>query len=155
MDKNEKAPISNIHCVQAIPPPNQTIAPSNFVLTGYGTSNADNKYFRAMRLMFGFYVSLSNFDVHVDSCIFSIQTGNWSWYFLRSEQLFMFVQDATYLVTKLRNRLLSATAALQVGDKCITMKHLQRLLDNEEMIRLDHGLTQSDLKSTDRQNFRS
>ncbi|CAF1560146.1 unnamed protein product, partial [Rotaria sordida] len=33
--------------------------------------------------------------------------------------------------------------------------HLQQLLDNEEMIRLDHGLTQSDLKPTDRQNFRS
>ncbi|CAF3835585.1 unnamed protein product [Rotaria sp. Silwood1] len=155
MDKNEKAPILNIHCVQAVPPPNQTVAPPSFVLASYGTSNADNKYFRAMRLMSGFYASLSNFDVHVDSCMFSIQTGNWSWYFLRSEQLFVFMQDATHLVTKLRNRLLSATAALQVGDKCITMKHLQQLLDNEEMIRLDHGLTQSDLKLTDRQNFRS
>ncbi|CAF1267036.1 unnamed protein product [Rotaria sordida] len=155
MDKNEKAPMLNIHCVQAIPPPNQTVASPNFILAGYGTSNADNKYFRAMRLMSGFYASLSNFDVHVDSSMFSIQTGNWSWYFLRSEQLFVFMQDATHLVTKLRNRLLSATAGLQVGDKCITMKHLQQLLDNEEMIRLDHGLTQSDLKPTDRQNFRS
>ncbi|CAF3035254.1 unnamed protein product [Rotaria sp. Silwood2] len=161
MDKNEKTPLLNIHCVQAIPPPNQTVAPPSFVLAGYGTSSkytsldilrrwlfihknsieqnvrilgfstdADNKYFRAMRLMSGFYASLSNFDVHVDSYV-------------------------THLVTKLRNRLLSATAALQVGDKCITMKHLQQLLDNEELIRLDHELTQSDLKPTDRQNFRS
>ncbi|CAF4643356.1 unnamed protein product, partial [Rotaria sp. Silwood2] len=144
MDKNEKTPLLNIHCVQAIPPPNQTVAPPSFVLAGYGTSSkytsldilrrwlfihknsieqnvrilgfstdADNKYFRAMRLMSGFYASLSNFDVHVDS------------------------------------------SALQVGDKCITMKHLQQLLDNEELIRLDHELTQSDLKPTDRQNFRS
>ncbi|CAF2834998.1 unnamed protein product [Rotaria sp. Silwood2] len=108
MDKNEKAPLLNIHCVQAIPPLNQTVAPPSFVLAGYGTSSkytsldilkrwlfihknsieqnvrilgfstdADNKYFRAMRLMSGFYASLSNFDVHVDSCMFSIQTGNW------------------------------------------------------------------------------
>ncbi|CAF4446623.1 unnamed protein product, partial [Rotaria magnacalcarata] len=181
-----QAPLLNIHCVQAIPPPNQTVVPPSFVLAGYGTSSkytsldilrrwlfihknsieqnvrilgfstdADNKYFRAMRLMSGFYASLSNFDVHVDSSMFSIQISNWSWYFLRPEQLFVFMQDATHLVTKLRNRLLSATAALQVGDKCITMKHLQQLLDNEELIRLDHGLTQSDLKPTDRQNFRS
>ena len=39
MDKNEKAPILNIHCVQAIPPPNQTVAPPSFVLAGYGTSS--------------------------------------------------------------------------------------------------------------------
>ncbi|CAF2042308.1 unnamed protein product, partial [Rotaria magnacalcarata] len=126
----------------------------NVRILGFST-DADNKYFRAMRLMSGFYASLSNFDVHVDSSMFSIQISNWSWYFLRPEQLFVFMQDATHLVTKLRNRLLSATAALQVGDKCITMKHLQQLLDNEELIRLDHGLTQSDLKPTDRQNFRS
>ncbi len=39
MDKNEKAPLLNIHCVQAIPPPNQTVAPPSFVLVGYGTSS--------------------------------------------------------------------------------------------------------------------
>lgn len=39
MDKNEKAPLLNIHCVQAIPPPNQTVAPPSFILTGYGTSS--------------------------------------------------------------------------------------------------------------------
>ncbi|CAF4278334.1 unnamed protein product [Adineta steineri] len=35
------------------------------------------------------------------------------------------------------------------------MNHLQELLDNVELTRLDYGLTQSDLKPTDRQNFRS
>ena len=108
-----------------------------------------------MRLMSGFYASLPNFDVHLDPRMFSIQTGNWSWYFLRPEQLFVFMQDATHLVTKLRNRLLSKKAALQVGDKYISMEHLQQFLDNEELFRLDHGLVQSDLKPTDRQNFRS
>ncbi|CAF1449463.1 unnamed protein product [Adineta steineri] len=186
MDQTEKAPLLNIHCVQAIPPPNQTIAPPSFALAGYGVSSqytsldilsrwlfihknsieqnmrilgfstdADNKYFRAMRLMAGFYASLSNFDIHVDSCMFSIQTGSWSCFFLRRDQLFVFMQDATHLVTKLRNRLLSAIAALKVGDKCITMGHLQQLLDNVELTRLDHELTQSDLKPIDRQNFRS
>ena len=39
MDTNEKAPLLNIHCVQAIPSSNQTIAPPSFLLSGYGTSS--------------------------------------------------------------------------------------------------------------------
>jgi hypothetical protein len=108
-----------------------------------------------MRLMSGFYANLSNFDRHLGPLAFSIQTGDWPWYFLRSEQLFVFMQDATHLVTKLRNRLLSKKAVLQIGDTRITMEHLQNILDNPELSRLDHGLTQTDLNPSDRQNFRS
>jgi hypothetical protein len=108
-----------------------------------------------MRLMSGFYASLPNFDRHLNPSAFSIQIGDWPWYFLRCEQVFVFMQDATHLITKLRNRLLSKKALLQIDDKQITMKHLQNLLDNPELSRLDHGLTQSDLNPSDRQNFRS
>jgi len=39
IDNVEKAPLLNIHCIQAIPPPNQAVAPPSFVLAGYGTSS--------------------------------------------------------------------------------------------------------------------
>ena len=39
METIEKAPLLNIHCVQAIPSPNKTIAPPSFLLSGYGTSS--------------------------------------------------------------------------------------------------------------------
>jgi len=108
-----------------------------------------------MRLMSGFYASMPNFNPHINYSSFSIRTGDWSWYFLRPEQLFVFMQDATHLVTKLRNRLLSTTAELRVGDTRITIEHLQQILDDRELTKLDHGLTQTDLKPSDRQNFRS
>ena len=108
-----------------------------------------------MRLMSGFYANIPNFDEHFPPSLFSIQISNWSWYYLRSDQLFVFMQDATHLATKLRNRLLSKTAFLQIGDTRITMEHLQNLLDNPELSRLDHGLIKSDLNPSDRQNFRS
>jgi hypothetical protein len=108
-----------------------------------------------MRLMSGFYANLSNFDRHLGPPAFSIQTGDWPWYFLRSEQLFVFMQDVTHLATKLCNRLLSKKAVLQISNTRITMEHLQNVLDNPELSRLDHGLTQSDLNPSDRHNFRS
>lgn len=39
MDNVEKAPLLNVHCIQAIPPQNQAVAPPSFVLAGYGTSS--------------------------------------------------------------------------------------------------------------------
>jgi len=39
IDTNEKAPLLNIHCVQAIPSPNETKAPPSFLLSGYGTNS--------------------------------------------------------------------------------------------------------------------
>ena len=109
----------------------------------------------AMRLMSGFYSDFANFDQHLSSSAFSIQTNNWSWYFLRPKQLFLFIQDATHLVTKLRNRLLSQKAFLQIGDAQIAMEFLQDMIDNPQLSRFDHGLTTSDLKPSDRQNYRS
>ncbi|CAF1537705.1 unnamed protein product [Adineta ricciae] len=186
MDSNEKAPLLNVHCVQAIPAANQTITPPSFLLSGYGTSSkytsldilqrwlfihrksleqnvriigfstdADNKYMRAMRLMSGFYASMPHFSPQADSSAFSTQIGNWSWFYLRPEQLFLFIQDATHLVTKLRNRMLSRTADLRIGDANITIEHLQQIIDDSKTTKLDHRLTQTDIKPSDRQNFRS
>ncbi|UJR06646.1 hypothetical protein I4U23_010930 [Adineta vaga] len=186
METNEKAPLLSAHCIQAIPPANQTTVPLSFILSAYGTSSkytaldilkrwifiykksierivriigfstdGDSKYFCAVRLMSGFYASMANLNPHIDTSAFSIRTDNWSWYFLRPEQILVLMQDATHLVTKLRNRLLSTTAELRIGNTDITLEHLQQILDDSEITKLDHGLTQTDLNPADRQNFRS
>lgn len=63
---------------------------------------------RAMRLMSGFFASLPNFRPQEYPDVFQIKgTYRWSWFYLRKEQLFLFLQDPTHLATKWRNRLLS------------------------------------------------
>ena len=68
---------------------------------------------------------------------------------------FFFLQDPTHLVTKWRNRLLSRTADLHIGDKIISMSHLQNTVKSKNYTKVDHGLTRSDLNPKDRQNYRS
>ncbi|CAF4749033.1 unnamed protein product, partial [Rotaria sp. Silwood2] len=70
-------------------------------------------------------------------------------------QLFLLFQDATHLVTKWRNRLLSSTAELRLGKQLISINHLYDIIDNETYTKLDHGLTKSDVNPKDRQNFSS
>ena len=109
-----------------------------------------------MRLMSGFFASLPNFQVHQHPQAFQIKTkSRWPWFFLREQQLLLFFQDATHLVTKWRNRLLSSTAELRLGDQSISMDHLHDIISNENYTKLDHGLTKSDINPKDRQNFGS
>jgi hypothetical protein len=67
----------------------------------------------------------------------------------------LFFQDATHLVTKWRNRLLSSTAELRLGNQFISINHLHDIINNENYTKLDHGLTKSDINPKDRQNFSS
>lgn len=67
----------------------------------------------------------------------------------------MFLQDATHLVTKWRNRLLSSTAQLCIGEQIITIQHLQDIIDSDQFTKLDHNLIQTDLNPRDRQNYQS
>lgn len=67
----------------------------------------------------------------------------------------LFFQDPTHLVTKWRNRLLSATAELRLGTQLISMSHLHEIIHNASYSKLDHGLTKSDINPKDRQNFAS
>ncbi len=67
----------------------------------------------------------------------------------------MFFQDATHLVTKWRNRLLSSTAELRLGNQFISINHSHDIIKNETYTKLNHGLTKSDINPKDHQNFSS
>ncbi|CAF4879919.1 unnamed protein product, partial [Rotaria sp. Silwood1] len=117
---------------------------------------ADPKYLRSMRLVSGFFGSVPNFQIHEHSQAFKIQIKlQWSWFYLRKEQLLLFLQDATHLVTKWRNRLLSSTAKLRIGNRSISVNHLYDIINNLAYTKFDHCLTKSDINPKDRQNFSS
>ena len=109
-----------------------------------------------MRLMSGFFGSLPNFQVHQHPQAFQMKTpSHWPWFYLREQQLLLFFQDATHLVTKWRNRLLSSTAELYLGNQFISINHLHDILNSNIYTKLDHGLTKSNINPKDRQNFSS
>ncbi|CAF5128679.1 unnamed protein product [Rotaria magnacalcarata] len=62
---------------------------------------------------------------------------------------------ATHLATKWRNRLLSSTVELRLGDQSISINHLYSIIDNGKFTKIDDGLTKSDINPKDRQNFSS
>ncbi|CAF2106563.1 unnamed protein product [Rotaria magnacalcarata] len=165
----DKASLLNVHMIQSVQSTTQNTIPSPFLLSAYGIDNtatandilqrwwyilnqclqrniriigfatdADAKYVRAMRLMSGFFAYLPNFP-----------------FFLREQQLLLFFQDATHLATKWRNRLLSSTVELRLGDQSISINHLYSIIDNAKFTKIDHGLTKSDINPKDRQNFSS
>ncbi|CAF1555360.1 unnamed protein product [Rotaria magnacalcarata] len=127
----------------------------NIRIIGFST-DTDPKYLRAMRLMSGFLGAHPNFQVHQHPQAFQIKIrSHWSWFHLREQQLLLFFQDPTHLVTKWRNRLLSATAELCLGNQSISINHLHDIIENDNYSKLDHGLTKSDINPKDRQNFSS
>ncbi|CAF0810328.1 unnamed protein product [Adineta steineri] len=78
---------------------------------GFST-DADNKYNSAMHFASNFFASLPNFKLDHHKHAFKINTHNdWTWFFLNRNQVFVFLQDPSHLVTKWRNRLSSTTAA--------------------------------------------
>ncbi|CAF3519857.1 unnamed protein product [Rotaria socialis] len=122
-------------------------------IVGFST-DGDPKYMRAMRLVIGFFATLPNIklDAYKDSFRVSIPE-EWNWYFLGDNHLFLCFQDATHLCTKLRNRLLSRTAHMLIGNRCICIDYLSALIRNTPKLR--HGLVKSDIFPQDRQNFSS
>ncbi|CAM4758187.1 unnamed protein product [Rotaria magnacalcarata] len=131
-DSNDKSSLLNVHMIQPVPSTNQNIIP---------------------RFLFG---SLPNFQIHQHPQAFQIKTAShWPWFYLREQQRLLFFQDATHLVTKWRNRLLSSAAELliRLGNQFISINHLYDIIHNETYTKLDHGLTKSDINPKDRQNF--
>lgn len=109
-----------------------------------------------MRITSGFFASSPNVDPDKTQHAFEIRTSDdWTWFFLRKHQMFLFFQDSVHLVTKWRNRLLSSTADLDFGNYKISISHVEKMIDGEEYTKLDHGLTKSDINPKDRQNYRS
>jgi hypothetical protein len=109
-----------------------------------------------MRLASGFFASLPNYKLNEHQQAFDIGAKpTWPWFYLRNQQLLLFFQDATPIVTKWRNCLLSSTAQLRLGRQCISMEHLTDILDGNAYSKLDHGLTRTDVNPKDRQNYHS
>ncbi|CAF2083410.1 unnamed protein product [Rotaria magnacalcarata] len=124
-------------------------------IIGFST-DADNKYVSAMRLASNFFASLPNFKLDKHQHAFKIDIPNdWTWFFLNRNQIFLFFQDPVHIVTKWRNRLLSSTAKLCIGNDNISMAHIEQLINNNNYTKLDHGLTISDINPKDRQNYNS
>lgn len=64
-----------------------------------------------------------------------------------------YIQDATHIGTKLRNRLLKPSVLLPMGNKQVSVSHLKMLMNT---VRKDiHGLVYSDISPDDRMNFKS
>ncbi|CAF1375253.1 unnamed protein product [Adineta ricciae] len=119
-------------------------------IIGYA-ADCDSRYLRAMRISLGFF---SSFRYHDRSDLFEIELpSNWSWFFMQPEQLYVCIQDPIHICTKLRNRLLSTTATLVLGNQLISTKPLFYLIDN--FSKFDHALVPSDVNVKDRQNFQS
>jgi hypothetical protein len=110
----------------------------------------------AMRLASNFFASLPNFKLDKHQHAFKIDIPkDWTWFYLNRNQLFLFFQDPVHLVTKWRNRLLSSTMELCIGNDEISMTHIENLINNDYYTKLDHCLTKSDINPKDRQNYHS
>ena len=108
-----------------------------------------------MKLILGFFATLPNINLTNNNDCFQIDTPDeWSWFFLRRKQLLLFLQDATHLSTKWRNRILSETADLIIGNGKVDICHLVNIVETN-ISKIDHLLVLSDLYPSDRQNYRS
>ncbi|CAF3838884.1 unnamed protein product [Rotaria sp. Silwood1] len=122
-------------------------------LIGYST-DADSRYVLAMRLVSGFFSSLLNSPTTKHPLLLTVGIPkSWSWFFLPAQQLFLCMQDAVHICTKLRNRLLSTKAVLMMGDGLISIDYLFQLIQSRS--KFYHNLVKSDICPTDKQNFKS
>ena len=109
-----------------------------------------------MRLISGFFADLPNGRLFENPHAFVVQIlPTWTWFFLRKRQILLFIQDPIHLATKWRNRMLSKTAQMVIGQQTVSLTHLADIVDDDRLSKIDHGLTMSDLNPKDRQNFQS
>lgn len=71
----------------------------------------------------------------------------------KTENSSIFVQDTVHIGTKMRNRLLNQSTLLALGNRIISISHIQTLL--KSVSKEVHGLVKSDILPQDRQNFSS
>ncbi|UJR06730.1 hypothetical protein I4U23_011019 [Adineta vaga] len=129
---------------------NQCLA-QNVRVIGFST-DADPRYLRAMRLCSRFFAELPNLNLfkHKDNFHLKIP-DRWSWFFMKGQQLLLFMQDSIHIATKFRNRLLSEVASMKMGDYRIDIQHLMNLIALKN--KLDHNLIKCDVCPKDKQNF--
>ncbi|CAF3288524.1 unnamed protein product [Rotaria sp. Silwood2] len=120
---------------------------------GFST-DGDSRYLRAMGLCSRFFAELPNLNLFKHNDPFDIKIPKeWSWFFMKQQQTFLFMQDPIHIATKIRNRLLSTVANLRMGDFSVDIKDLIDLVESKS--KLEHNLIKSDLNPKDRQNFAS
>lgn len=122
-------------------------------IVGYAT-DADSRYLLAMKLVSGFFSTLLNSPTIEHPLLLTINIPKtWSWFFLPGRQLFLCMQDAVHICTKLRNRLLSTKAVLIMGDGFVSIDYLFRLIESQSKFK--HNLVKSDICPHDKQNYKS
>ncbi|CAF3638763.1 unnamed protein product [Rotaria sp. Silwood1] len=122
-------------------------------IVGYST-DTDPKYLLAMKLVSGFFGVLINNPKSKHSSLLKVAVPtSWSWFYLPREQLFLFMQDATHVCTKLRNRLLQSSAIMMMGENVISIDYLLQLIESQSKFK--HNLVKSDICPRDKQNYRS
>ncbi|CAF4729851.1 unnamed protein product [Rotaria sp. Silwood2] len=108
-----------------------------------------------MRLITGFFAKLPNIPVSERDDALEVKLPKeWSsWFYIRTRQLFFCFQDPVHICTKIRNRLLSQSASMMIGNEEISVSILFDLINNQS--KLIHGLVKTDVHPKDKQNFSS
>ena len=108
-----------------------------------------------MRLPLRFFAQWPNFDLLIENNeMFDIDyPQSWCFFFMRSRQTFLFTQNGIHLATKIRNRLLSGTTTMFIGNQYVNLNYLADLINNYSKI--DRNLVKSDVFPRDRQSFSS
>ncbi|CAM4966880.1 unnamed protein product [Rotaria socialis] len=127
---------------------------SNIRILAFST-DCDPKYLRAMRLITGFFAKLPNIPISErdDALELKLPKGWSSWFYMRTRQLAFCFQDPVHLCTKMRNRLLSQSASMMIGNGEISVSILFDLINHQS--KLIHGLVKTDVHPKDKQNFGS
>jgi hypothetical protein len=120
---------------------------------GFST-DGDSRYLRAMRLCSRFFAELPNLNLFKNHDEFSINIPRqWNWFFMKAQQILLFMQDPIHVATKFRNRLLSEVASMKMGKYLIDKEHIIYLI--ESYSKIEHSLIKCDINIKDRQNFPS
>ncbi|CAF4367766.1 unnamed protein product [Rotaria magnacalcarata] len=126
----------------------------NINVVGF-SSDCDSRYLKAMQLSLGFFIRAPNIDLlSGNNSLLEINiASHWNFFFIRSTQPYLCMQDGIHLVTKIRNRLLSETANMSLNNEKIDVNYLFYIIQNYPKI--DHNLVKSDIFPRDRQNYSS
>lgn len=84
---------------------------------------------------------------------FNSQSNSKNHTFDNVDETIVFLQDIVHIGTKLRNRLLSSSTVLLIGEKIASVSHLKMLMNVASKDK--HGLVYSDICPDDRQNYGS
>lgn len=123
-------------------------------LVGFST-DSDPRYLKAMRLSLEFFARLPNINLldHQENLFVINYPKTWNFFFMRSKQPYLCMQDGVHLATKIRNRFLSNKITMLMGKEYVSVTHVENLIENYS--RIDHNLYKSDVFPNDRQNFTS